>query len=197
MFDELGDECTPTMIICEDGSPPPPPEVVDTFFELDGGASFSLTGASSAPSCPPGFTMNNNPATLLPPGEPPLFISSSGWTYIDYGGMPDPYGRYFWPPNRADPEGFWPAVDGSGRKAYIATALAHCYITVSGNIATLNVSFYRYNGVKIRYPYRQTSSSGGGGGGGGPSGCQTEYVIIEINTGSGWTVWWEGYATVC
>jgi hypothetical protein len=197
MFDELGNECTPTMIICEDGSPPPPPEeVVDTFFELEGSASFSVSGESSAPSCPQGLPLLNTPATLLPPGEPPVHISSSGWAPIDYGGMPDPYARYFWPPNRADAEGYWPELGGTGRKAYIAIGLARCYYTLSGNTWTYHVSFYRYEGVKIRYPYRQ-SSSGGGSGGGAPPGCQTEYVVIEINNGSGWVVWWEGYATVC
>ena len=46
--------------------------------------------------------------------------------------------------------------------------------------------------------------SGGGGGGGtwpGPGGstCHTEYIYIEVSDDGGltWTVWWEGYATVC
>lgn len=44
---------------------------------------------------------------------------------------------------------------------------------------------------------------GGSGGGGGDtgtgsgSGCRTEYVVIEVNDGSGWRTYWEGYATVC
>jgi hypothetical protein len=43
------------------------------------------------------------------------------------------------------------------------------------------------------------SGEGGGDGGGGGGDCTTEYVIIEVydeSTGT-WSVWWEGYATVC
>ena len=47
-----------------------------------------------------------------------------------------------------------------------------------------------------------SGSCGGGSGGGGDDGgggmtCRTEYIIIEINDGTGWRTWWEGYATVC
>jgi hypothetical protein len=40
---------------------------------------------------------------------------------------------------------------------------------------------------------------GSGDGGGGGSNCHTEYIIIEISYDGGetWSVWWEGYATVC
>lgn len=45
------------------------------------------------------------------------------------------------------------------------------------------------------------SDAGSGGGGGdfsGGSGCQSVYVYIEVSSdGVTWTVWWEGYATVC
>lgn len=38
---------------------------------------------------------------------------------------------------------------------------------------------------------------GGGGGGGGDGSCVTDWVIIEINDGNGWRVYWQGYAIVC
>lgn len=44
-------------------------------------------------------------------------------------------------------------------------------------------------------PY--SGAGGGGGGGSGGSGCQVEWVVIEVNYGSGWETYWEGYATVC
>lgn len=42
-------------------------------------------------------------------------------------------------------------------------------------------------------------SGGGGGGddGGGGSNCTVQWIVIEVNDGSGWRTWWEGYATVC
>jgi len=45
-----------------------------------------------------------------------------------------------------------------------------------------------------------TGGGGGGDGGGGSGGnCHTEYIYIEISNDGGntWTVYWEGYATVC
>ncbi len=200
-LDVLSETCTPQMIICDDGSLPPPPDYVeDSFFELAGDALYDMDlSAAPAPSCPQGVMLAGTPATLLPPGEAPLPIVSSGWAPIDYGAMVDPYARYFWPPNRMDPQGYWPGVDGSGRSAYIGEGEAHCYLTVSGNRWTLHVSFFKYDNVKIRYPYRKTSNGGGGGGGGDGLNCHTEYVIIEIdrNDGRGWVTWWEGYASVC
>jgi uncharacterized membrane protein YgcG len=40
---------------------------------------------------------------------------------------------------------------------------------------------------------------GSGGGSGGGGGCLTEYIILEISYDGGntWSVWWEGYASVC
>lgn len=38
---------------------------------------------------------------------------------------------------------------------------------------------------------------GGGSGGGGDGSCVTDWVIIEINDGNGWRVYWQGYAIVC
>lgn len=49
-------------------------------------------------------------------------------------------------------------------------------------------------------PWCGGSGGGGGdsdGGGDGGTNCSTQYIIIEVNDGTGWRVWWEGYATVC
>ncbi|HEX8213814.1 MAG TPA: hypothetical protein VF584_26845 [Longimicrobium sp.] len=43
-------------------------------------------------------------------------------------------------------------------------------------------------------PY--TGGSGGGSSGSGST-CRSEYVVIEVNDGSGWRTYWEGYAIVC
>lgn len=198
LFDEGSGGCTPEMDLCDDGSqPPPPPTVEDYFPDMDVSAEYSVTLSEAPPDCPAGLQLASTPATLLPPGENPLPIVSSGWAPIDYGAMPAPYARYFWPPNRQDAEGFWPAVDGSGRSAYVGSGVARCYITTSGNTWTLHASFFNYERVRIRYPYRQTS--GGSSGGGAGNNCHTEWVTLEIdrNDGLGWVTWWEGYATVC
>jgi hypothetical protein len=43
-----------------------------------------------------------------------------------------------------------------------------------------------------------TCDNGDGSGGSGVgTNCHTEYIYIEVNDGSGWQIWWEGYATVC
>ncbi len=36
-----------------------------------------------------------------------------------------------------------------------------------------------------------------GEGGGGEFGCRQEWLIIEIDDGTGWRTWWEGWVTVC
>ncbi len=162
------------------------------FWSLDGDASVEYATANAAlsssyVSCPPGFTKYRVVATLLPPGEAPLTIVSSGWWGIIYGELADPYGRYQWP------GGFWPAIDGSGREAKIGTADAVCRVFARPGGFTINVSFFRYNEVEIRYPPTPGGGEGGGGGGGG-GGCVDEWIIIEIDygDGTGWHTWWEG-----
>lgn len=48
-------------------------------------------------------------------------------------------------------------------------------------------------------PCNDGSYGGGGGSGGSEEGgsCKTEWIAIEINDGSGWRTYWEGWATVC
>lgn len=49
-------------------------------------------------------------------------------------------------------------------------------------------------------PCDDPGSPGGSGGTaptGGSSSCHTEWVVVEVNDGSGWSTWWEGYAIVC
>ena len=102
---------------------------------------------------------------------------------------------YNWPP------GYWPTVDGSGAEVSISYAQGRCLV-YPGNVVrvALGPNFYHVN---TRYPrrrgYQPTSGGGGGGGSGGESGCDQEYVYVEVNRGdgAGWQVIWEGWATVC
>jgi hypothetical protein len=52
------------------------------------------------------------------------------------------------------------------------------------------------------YSSGDCGSTGGGGGegghgGGGDGSCVTDWVTIEINDGTGWRTYWQGYAIVC
>jgi hypothetical protein len=40
-------------------------------------------------------------------------------------------------------------------------------------------------------------SCGDGGGGDGEFGCHQEWLIVEVNEGTGWRIWWNGWVTVC
>jgi hypothetical protein len=167
--------------------------------DVDGASSMLLdlgTGshASGPTNCPPLINASGIPATLYPPNESPLVISSNGWWNIIYGEMPFGYGRYEWP------VGFWASITpGDGRSASIQTADAVCRILPkkTGGFV-LDIDFYKYHGVEIRYP------SGGGGGGndpgsgtGGSSGGSiicTQYVEeVSYDDGRTWTEvdsWW-------
>jgi len=40
-------------------------------------------------------------------------------------------------------------------------------------------------------------SCGDGGGGDDEFGCQKEWVVVEVNDGTGWRIWWNGWVMVC
>ncbi|MEX2152799.1 MAG: hypothetical protein WD825_05620 [Gemmatimonadaceae bacterium] len=108
--------------------------------------------------------------------------------------LPSSQAIYSWPQS---PTGWWDAVNvdrgNSPAKIRIKEARGYC--------ATTNVHFFTYYGVEVKDDQLRTQSSGSGGGGGSGDGlnCHQEYVFIEINygDGTGWHVWWEGYASVC
>jgi hypothetical protein len=65
---------------------------------------------------------------------------------------------------------------------------------------------YSCTGAKLIYDpeeecdyYGGGTGGGGSGGGGGDtdSGCETEWIVVEVNDGTGWKKLWEGYASVC
>lgn len=189
-----------------DCTPRPPTEWTEYFEEVSGaggsnwvpptGPNYSIAPDSygRGATCPPSFYASNVQATLFPPGQDPLTVASSGqwqmnftWTYY---WMPPGHARYYWP------TGFWPSNDGSGRQAKIGWADGHCWANPRTNPPSIRVDFYKYMGVEIR---RRATYDGTGGGSGGGSGnnCRNEYIIIEVDDGSGWEVWWSGYAMVC
>lgn len=208
-------QCDPSMIICDENGGVP--DVTYDYYSEDvgdvtGSASFEYTlsaaeaqpyfglTSGSAVACPAGFAMAGVAATLYPPGEPLLPIVSSGWWAIIFGEMPVNFGRYLWPANMSAPQAeyMWPATDASGRWASIANADARCLLVVYPNgMYRTDVTFYKYNGVRIRYPSRRTNY--GGGSGGGLPDCHLEYIYLEVNygDGTGRHVIWQGYATVC
>lgn len=204
--------CSDFAIICDENGGDPGSNEQGYFLDYDvvDGSSFGeflLSEAQAAAftntgvSCPPGFSMLGVPATLFPPNEAPLPIASSGWWGIIFGEMSDPYGRYNWPSNLAHPElqYMWPALDQSRRRAQIMNADARCVLLPprpGTQEYRLQVTFYKYNGVRLWYPTRNT---GGGGSGGGGWSCTQQFAILEINygDGTGWHELWRGYVTVC
>ncbi len=151
----------------------------------------SLT--SGAVVCPAFVTDFLVMAQVTPASGSPFYITSTGtWYLTQLYGNPS-YGLYRWPPGR------WAAMDMSGRTVSIQSALGVCtaYIDYARRVAGIRVNYGHFYGVVIYPPL--SPASGGTGAGGNGSNCHNEYIVIEINIGdgTGWHVWWEGWARVC
>ncbi|HEY0151325.1 MAG TPA: hypothetical protein VGB92_04965 [Longimicrobium sp.] len=211
-YDALGGECTPAMIICDDGSER---RWTDDGFEevytdfADGDLSFEheSSESTSAGSYQASYTWSGCPSYVVgvaygnvyvtnPSGGKTSvrFMSSGTWSWMaDIG--PN-MARYNWPP------GYWDAIDGSGIQVQVGSVEGFCRTNDRGYVYVAFTG--RFHHVNARFPRRRGYylASGGGGGGeddGGGGQCREEYVYVEVDygDGTGWHVIWEGTATVC
>lgn len=201
-----GAGCPPEVIIC-DGEPT---VTYGTYTEDIGDISgtgeetYSMTAAEAAqyvgmPNgsgvlCPLNIPWVSTATFKLSPDELDVIVQPTGYTtQIAILGLSS--ARYIFPQNWSDSQGMWPDIgpgSPAGRYARAQSADGSCSLRPGNQI---KVSFFRFNGVAVRYPTRCTSS----GGGGGQATCHTEYAYLEINygDGTGWHVIWQGYVTVC
>lgn len=198
--DELPGGCTPTMIICDDGSTPTWQDdgfEEATVYEASGALmdQIPMDAALAAPVCPSyayGIGLRTTLSAPRPDGNFQSVTISTTGTWSWWGEDGPSSAMYNWPP------GYWPAVDGSGAEVSIGTAHGNCYPLTAGMVAVRLGPPFRW--VNARWPRRrgEISPTSGGGGGGGDS-CQMEYIIVEINygDGTGWHELWEGWASVC
>jgi hypothetical protein len=211
-----GEECTETMIICDDGSEPPPPTWTDDGFEevftdvADGEISLvEDTSQTTSGNPPASYSWSGCPSYIAGSAYGTVYVTNpsggkTSVTFLSWGiwswhsDLGPNRARYNWPP------GYWDAVDGSGIEVQVGSAEGTCRVNDRGNVyVALGPKYYHVN---ARFPrrrgYTPTSGgggSGGGGGGGGGTTCREEYVVVEVNygDGTGWHVIWEGLAIVC
>lgn len=117
--------------------------------------------------------------------DPPLPFLISGLFTL----MPGHAARYEFPP------GWVGALDNTGRRVSIEAGDAVCRnVFYPPNTLRLYVDFYKFYGVRISTPI---SGGSGGDGGSGGSNCETQFITVQVDNGSGWQDWWSGYASVC
>lgn len=190
---DFSNDCSTQVITdpeCE--NPPGDTWVYEYYGDVDGSAEISAQATSdnseSSPVWCTSFVKNLVSGRIE--STPPLTFTSSGtFTVISRASMG--WGTYRWP------EGWWPATDGSGREVKIGTADAACWFgPISPGVSALQRFFYAFHNTEIR---KLASNPGTGGGPPGGNNCETQWIVVEIDrgTGNGWEVLWEGYGTVC
>ncbi len=158
----------------------------------------SLSADANASLCPPAIYQTSVRGMVKSTNPVRYFDILSSGTWRLWQALGPAHGNYSWPAGR------WPATDGSGWSASIDNATGFCqfWVNLPRREAGVTVSFYAFDGVRTYGPGSPASSGGGSSGGGSTGGgttCNHEYVLIEVSYDGGqtWSVWWEGWATVC
>jgi hypothetical protein len=135
----------------------------DYFDTAEMTANFAINvervGNEAIPLCPLYVNGSMVPALVQDPRQLDYFtiISTGRWDITNALNIFSRFADYWWPRTLAG-NGGWPAIDGSGRQAYIEYASGICNTSVSWNSVAFTIQFYAAHGVRISRP-----GAGGGG----------------------------------